>query len=421
MVRASRNSSRRVRRLADEDGAVVQPLLPTESSETRTVLRLNLLRNHEDECERLRNELRELAAARPTTDPDATKDAIRERHYAQRLALIRKKRDFLNDFESYALGQFAAGKEVDPAAIDPDVILVDSQVTNDLFVYATLHWSVPVSGGYGRRTRFLIRDRQNGKLIGVFALSDPVYNLGVRDTDIGWTEKQKKQLLYRVLDASVIGAMQPYSDLIGGKLVALAAISRQTLSVIEAKYRGRETHIERRVLDQTRPVLITTTSALGRSSIYNRLRTAGRQFFRSVGVTKGYGTFEMPDALFDRLIMVLKEDANEKARAYEYGQGPSWRMRTIRVGLEYLGIEPDLLLRHGIKREVFLAPTAKNWREVLLGEQAEATWFHDDLGELARFYRQRWAIPRAASRPGYRSFEPHTIQLRGPLRQLAFD
>lgn len=421
MVRSSRSPSRRPKHLADEADAVAQPLLHAESSGTRTVLRLNLLRSHEEECERLRTELRHLAAARPATDPDATKDAIRERHHAQRLALIRKKRDFLNEFEAIALGHLASGKDVDPAAINPEVVVVQSEAEHQLFVYATLHWSVPVTGGYGRRTRFLVRDRQNGKLIGVFALSDPVYNLGVRDKDIGWIEKQKKQLLYRVLDASVIGAMQPYSDLIGGKLVALAAVSKQTLSVIEAKYRGRETHIEKRVLDQTRPVLITTTSALGRSSIYNRLRTPGRQFFRSVGVTKGYGHFEMPDALFDRLIMVLKEDANEKVRAYEYGQGPSWRMRTTRVGLEYLGIEPDLVLRHGIQREVFLAPTTKNWREVLLGERAEDAWFDDDLDDLALFYRQRWAIPRAASRPGYRLFDPQTIQLRGPHRQLSFD
>lgn len=414
MVRASRKPVRR--QVADEASLELRG----DSTETRTVLRLNLLRNHETECARLRDELRSLAAAK-SDDPDASKDAVRERHHGQRLALLRRKRDFLNDFEDLALRQFASGREIDPAKIEPEIQLVENDRDHDLFVYASLHWSVPVSGGYGRRSRFLVRDKQNGKLVGVFALSDPVYNLAARDRTIGWADKQKQILLYRVLDASVIGAVQPYSDLIGGKLVALAVMSRQTLDLIEKKYRGTKTHIEKRVLADTRPVLLTTTSALGRSSLYNRLRWQGRDFFKAVGWTEGYGHFEIPDALFDRLVLVLREAAHEKAQAYEYGQGPSWRMRTIRIALEYLGIEPDLLLRHGIQRQVFLAPTARNWREILLGEQTEAVWFDDDLGELGRFYRERWAIPRALRRSGYRSFEPGSIQLRGTSRQLSFD
>ena len=46
------------------------------------------------------------------------------------------------------------------------------------------------------------------------------------------------------------------------------------------------------------PVLITTTSALGRSSIYNRLRFDGRHVFKSIGYTQGFGHFHFSDELF---------------------------------------------------------------------------------------------------------------------------
>src|SRR5207253_2103081 len=218
--------------------------------------------------------------------------------------------------------------------------------------------------------------------------------------------------LYRVLDASVIGAVRPYSDLVGGKLVALAAISKQTLDLIENKYRGKETKIKHRVLDDTKPLLVTTTSALGRSSIYNRLRANDRQFFVALGWTEGYGHFEIPEPLFRRLVLLLEESGYEKARAHGYGKGPSWRMRTIRAALEYLRVDPNLALKHGIKREVFAAPTAKNWREVLLGEQQAPAWFDDDLAELGAFYRDRWAIGRAHRQRDFRDFRPESLRLR---------
>lgn len=385
-------------------------------------LRLNLLRSHEEEYERLQREVRELLPANRAVIGQDDKAAVRARHAEQRAVLLARVRPFLDEFEDVALGELASGAEVDPAAIDPEVTLAQTERDNRLFSYATLHWSVPVSGGYGRRSRFLVRDRQNGKLMGVFALSDPVYNLGARDRAIGWDDKRKRVGLYRVLDASVIGAMRPYADLLGGKAIALSSLSKQTLDLIERKYRGSETIIKKRSLEDTKPLLLTTTSALGRSSIYNRLRSGDRKWFVSLGWTEGYGHFEVPDALFRRLVLLLEEKGDEKARAHAYGKGPSWRMRTIRAALEYLQIEPNLALKHGIRREVFAAPAAKNWREVLLGEQSTPTWFDDDIGALGAFYRERWAVPRAGRVDGYRAFQPLSIRLRDrPTEQLTFE
>jgi hypothetical protein len=386
-------------------------LLDEGAGEARR-LKLNLLRSHELETSRLRSELIALLPSERNTEAGASKDAIRIRHHVQRAALLTRMQRFLGENEELALAQFASGTEVDPSAIAPAVSLVTTDADGRLFSYATLHWSVPVSGGYGRRSRFLVRDRQNGKLIGVFALSDPVYNLRSRDQEIGWDDKRKRIALYRVMDASVIGALPPYRELLGGKLVALAAISRETLDLIAGKYNGSQTNIKQRVLSDTKPLVVTTTSALGRSSLYNRLRRPDRVFYRSIGWTEGYGHFEVPETLFQRLLLLLEESGYAKARSNAYGMGPSWRMRTIRAGLEYLRINPNLALKHGIKREVFLAPTARNWRGVLAGAESSPDWFDDELAALSAFYRERWAVPRAKTRDEYRAFRPESMRLR---------
>ena len=80
--------------------------------------------------------------------------------------------------EPLLLVRFAAGSDVDPEKIVPRLVEVESNSQDELlFRYAKLHWSIPVSSGYGRRLRFLVVDEQNEKLMGVIGLGDPVFGL----------------------------------------------------------------------------------------------------------------------------------------------------------------------------------------------------------------------------------------------------
>lgn len=333
------------------------------------------------------------------TPPDAqTKDAVRSLHLPQRLALLHKSARFIDRWEDRVLNEFGNGAEVVPARIRP----VLTQVHGDgydaaLFRFATLHWSVPVSVGYGRRTRFLVHDDTTGYLIGVFALGDPVYNLRVRDELIGWGTAERSARLYSVLDAFVLGALPPYRELLGAKLIAMAALSNETADHIEAKYQGGRTVI-REELKPARPVLITATSALGRSSIYNRLKFRDRLLYERIGLTQGYGHFQFSDALFRDLCTYLRNDGG--VPSHEYGGGPNWRMRTLRQALSAVDLDPELL-RHGIRREAFIAPMARNWRSYLRGETDSARWYRNRLPEMAAFYRRRWAVPRSERDSSY--------------------
>ena len=157
--------------------------------------------------------------SRPMVDGHiAGKDLIRAHHAAQRTAYRESEGKFVQRYGRKLLPHFAEGKDIQPDAVKPIVSLVQSDTEDArLFRLATLLWSVPVSRGYGRRMRFLVRDQANGKLMGIFALTDPVFNLQARDTWIGWDVQDRRERLVNVMDAHVVGAVPPYSSLLGGK------------------------------------------------------------------------------------------------------------------------------------------------------------------------------------------------------------
>ena len=49
---------------------------------------------------------------------------------------------------------------------------------------------------------------------------------------------------------------------------------------------------------RARLFVVTTSSSLGRSSVYNRLKLDGTEYFKSIGYTGGWGHFHIPDELF---------------------------------------------------------------------------------------------------------------------------
>jgi len=324
------------------------------------------------------------------------KEDLRRFHRAQRAERLARERWIIDRFSGDLLNEFAAGAEVDPKVFFPELIPVMTDTWEAyLFRFATLLWSIPVSRGYGRRLRYLVRDRANGKLVGLFALGDPVFNLRARDEHIGWDARDREARMYHVMDAYVLGAVPPYSFLLGGKAVALAAVCDEVRQAFAIKYSRKTPLIE----DERKApslVLLTTTSGLGRSSIYNRLRIPSEfePVYRSVGYSRGWGHFHISDELFGQLRNWLRRKGDPYADGNEYGDGPNWRLRTIRRALETLGFEEDLL-HHGIQREVFVAPLAVNYKEYLRGEHERPRYLKRPLAVLAPFFRERWMLNRS--------------------------
>lgn len=169
--------------------------------------------------------------------PDNEKESLRAMHRLHRSERLSAEADFLRTETPKLLSHFADGDEVIPSRISPRLQLVDADTWEArLFRLASLTWSVPVSQGYGRRMRFLVWDDCNNKLIGLIALGDPVFNLRVRDGLIGWTAQQREQRLVNVMDAYVLGALPPYNQLLGGKMVACLVRSREVRDLFSKRY-----------------------------------------------------------------------------------------------------------------------------------------------------------------------------------------
>jgi len=320
---------------------------------------------------------------------------VRELHGPSRRVLHSTDRGFLRDRSFALLRHFADGREVDPSAVLPELVEVGPGTEEaELFRLATLLWSVPVSGGFGRRLRFLVMDRQNGKLIGVFGLGDPVFNLGARDTWVGWSAADRRERLVHVMDAYVVGAVPPYAQLIGGKLVAALMTSREVMRAYENKYLGK-TSVIARVEHSAKLVLLTTTSALGRSSLYNRLAVPDGPVFTRLGVTKGFGHFHLSGHLFDLMRRFLQQRRHPYASGNRFGMGPNWKLRVARAALEAVGFESADVLKHGIEREVYGVPVAQNWQAILRGEEQVVNSHSLPAHDVAAFCRDRWLVPRS--------------------------
>jgi hypothetical protein len=191
--------------------------------------------------------------------------------------------------------------------------------------------------------------------------------------------------------------------MIGGKLVAALMGSKEVKDAYERKYLRRRAIISKKE-KHARLVLLTTTSALGRSSIYNRLSIPGGPQFIRIGVTKGFGHFHLSGGIFESLRAYLEATGHPYASGHRFGMGPNWKIRVARAALGKIGINGNAILKHGIEREVYIIPLARNWQEILLGKQKNIRSCVLPTSEIADFCLQRWIMPRAARDKRYKRF-----------------
>ena len=325
----------------------------------------------------------------------ASKDSIRLAHGPQRRQRQLAERVWLDAHRARVVLGFAEASEVDPDNIKPVLVPVTAGTPDaDLFRAATLLWSVPVSRGYGRRMRFLIRDEANGKLIGIFALGDPVFNLKGRDEWIGWDVTARRQRISSVMDLYICGAVPPYSFLLGSKLVASLATSQEVVDRFRQRYSGHRGIISG-IVKPAELLVITTTSALGRSSLYNRLRlsTDPLTVFREIGYTQGWGHFSVGDRLFMQLREYLMAEDHRYANGHQFGTGPNWRLRTIRAAMKSLNVD-DAFLMHGIQRQIFATELCDTSRQMLRDGIKRRRVHRPSAAEIAAAALTRWVRPR---------------------------
>lgn len=342
--------------------------------------------------------------------PDAGKETIRALH---RLAVEHRRREQgkrLARWEPEFLSRVASGRDLRVEAIRPRLVEVQRRSRDELFFrWAALHWSIPVSSGYGRRLRFLLVDEGNEKVMGILGLGDPVFALAPRDRWIGWDEETKRQKIRYVMDAFVLGALPPYAYLLGGKLVAMAAASNEVREAFSRKYQGASTVIAGERQDG-HLALLTTASALGPSSLYNRVRYGDRLLYLPVGYTRGFGEFHFSSDLYEELLQLVRERSYPTAKHVRWGKGFRNRREVVRKGLRELGLSTDLH-QHGVRRQIFVVPLAQNAAAFLRGEDRDLRPLDLPLQKLFAYFKERWLVPRARRDDRFRAFQPEDYAL----------
>jgi hypothetical protein len=358
------------------------------------------------------------------------KSALRKAHRPALEHLLAENKKWILENENRYLEFFADGDDVKPEELSPKLVLIEDPESENsgLFRYASYLWSVPLSHGFGRRLRYVVMDESNGKLIGIIGLTDPVIGLKVRDEWIGWSKEQKERAIWHTMDAYAFGAVQPYNYLLGGKLVATLATSDKVRRDFRKKYSHGRSVITGRNYKSRKPhlVLLTTTGAYGKSSILDRLGTAEkpsnknpitskvpkiRKLWLQVGFTEGWGFFHLNNGIATDIYEYLKQIDDPIVKQNRFGQGPNWKMRLIRHGLQTLGIDYKKYGKHGVKRGFYAAPLASNYKEFLRGESKRPKFYKQSSKELFEYFKARYLIPRACRNQEWKSFNHEALRL----------
>jgi hypothetical protein len=234
-----------------------------------------------------------------------------------------------------------------------------------------------------------------------------------------------------IADLAVCGAVAPYNELIGGKLVALLSVSPTVVKMYKRRYSGSASVIGssmagRRVIRRADLVYIGTTSLYGiRPNQYDRARIPrsilgaknDEKFgFSYLGDTQGYGTSQFGESTKIALGKLVQVAGNGTTINNLFGEGANPRLRALRDGLEELGV-PEELLVHGMEKSVYGVSMLESGelRDYLLAVRAvpkyvfpkKASRFDSDA--IARYWFGRWALNRLARPETLDALRKHSL------------
>lgn len=232
---------------------------------------------------------------------------------------------------------------------------------------------------------------------------------GQRAIDIVLAEFRKAGLSSEVADVSICGAVHPYNELLGGKLVALLLASREVQKAYAKRYGGQVSLIASQMAGRpiTKPAnlrILTTTSLYGvGSSQYNRLALRAaehpelkhdlRWFRIGESLTGGYGTLHLSNETAHALRNMAFARHDARRVNNRFGEGTSPRLRQIREGLDALGLKSDAILHHATPRIFYACELAAGARDGLLGLKSRKA-LPETSASIAAAWRRRWLSKR---------------------------
>jgi len=231
-------------------------------------------------------------------------------------------------------------------------------------------------------------------------------------------------------DLTVCGAIAPYNDLLGGKLVAMLAVSPTVVRAYHARY-GRyageiaSSMAGRPIVRRNRLAFVGTTSLYGsQSSQYNRLSIPGHVLgggepleFKRLGRSRSFGTSHLSDRSVDALVRLAEQTDNGVRVNSIFGEGVNPKLRKVRHGLDLLGWPSDQLLQHGRQRILYGVSLTTNLLPYLIGLDSHPAYRFrvnsaHDMDKIVSWWLSRWADRRLRSAEVLARVASHTTAER---------
>jgi len=250
--------------------------------------------------------------------------------------------------------------------------------------------SMQFGGNMGQQLRFIVRDKNSKKYLGLLCLTGGSMDLKGRDAAVGWTNKHKndQKKLKHIANGSVVVSTQPFGFYVGGKLLSLLLASKRVIETWEQVY-------------DTKLVGIETTALYGeqvRLTQYDNLR-----HWKKYGYTTGSTSLEP------------QRDTDSKLRNWMQSKYPFeyWRLfkakresgqtlirdhrnRARQFCYRKLGFEvKDFQSNH--KRGIYFCGLYKNAFDFLRGEIEEGDLepgFDNSTKAMVELWREKYAVKR---------------------------
>lgn len=234
--------------------------------------------------------------------------------------------------------------------------------------------------------------------------------------------QKTKHIGSSLMELNVCGAIPPYNEILGGKLVALLATSPQIVHDYKERYESKPSEIASRLKGEPvcRPadlVYVGTTSLyyVG-SSQYNRLKIPAKLFdsdfdiaWKKLGMTIGFGTMHISKATTMSLTEATSDGFNRINHVFGEGASPKMRLLTmsIRELLESTNEDSKDFSKHAMSRIVYGACLAENTFDYLLGKDQKPKYYTNmanyaqETQKIIDYWSDRWLTSRLNYTPIY--------------------
>lgn len=253
---------------------------------------------------------------------------------------IKSQNLWLRELTRYEHQALSMCQEIDLMTCEPEIVQASGPAMLALFNY----WRVVLSSepqkpnyaGQGRLLPLIIRDRVSGGFLGIVALSDPPTYWTQLMEHLKWEgnveggKARRQEHQHRIIMMRRCLPVYEFGQMTGGKLLALAATSRDVIRLLELRYSFQY-------------LLFGIRTLHGKGSQYNRLQQRGIELLDVDETDHGFYAME----LRKKAVSFMRGEADAYGKTSTYTikeQIDYWRERWLPARMASLSVGSKITL-----------------------------------------------------------------------------